>query len=104
MVPLMRRCAAVVAVLAAGLALPATALAQVDESAGCDSREQFFKNGLCDAYRPNATIAVSPQLPRVGKPVTFTADSYGRGLTYAWDLDGDGAYDDATGPSVTRTL
>ena len=104
MVPLMRRCAAVVAVLAAGLALPAAAPAQVDESAGCDSQTLFFKNGLCDGHRPNPAIAVTPPLPRAGQPVTFTADSYGRGLTYAWDLDDDGAYDDATGPVVKPTL
>jgi PKD repeat protein len=33
-----------------------------------------------------------------------TADSPGRGLTYAWDLDDDGAYDGATGADATTTF
>ena len=40
-----------------------------------------------------------------GEPVALTAagsfDPYGRALSYAWDLDGDGIFDDAMGAGVT---
>ena len=44
---------------------------------------------------------------RRGVPVTFTStssDPEGRLKDQAWDLDGDGAYDDGTGVSATRTF
>jgi MYXO-CTERM domain-containing protein len=46
----------------------------------------------------------SPILLRVGQATALNAsdslDPAGGGLTFSWDLDGDGAFDDATGPVV----
>ena len=50
---------------------------------------------------PNASFSFSPESPRVGDEVTFTSSSCDPGSRLsrqAWDLDGDGAYDDAEGP------
>ena len=52
---------------------------------------------------PQASFGFSPSSPRVGEPVTFTStstDSDGTLTEQAWDLDGDGALDDATGAAA----
>ena len=52
---------------------------------------------------PQAAFGFSPSSPRVGEPVTFTStstDSDGTLAEQAWDLDGDGAFDDATGAAA----
>ena len=61
------------------------------------------------AGAPTATVggaaatAANPE-----RQVTFTApaatDVNGDALTYTWDLDGDGAFDDGTGASVAAHL
>jgi PKD repeat protein len=54
---------------------------------------------------PTASFDVSPASPRPGKPVTFTStsgDADGTIASHEWDLDGDGAFDDASGPRATR--
>jgi hypothetical protein len=58
--------------------------------------------GLALATAPQAD-AGGPYAGRVGQPTTLDASgSTGTGtLTYAWDLDGDGAFDDAVGPQVS---
>jgi PKD domain-containing protein len=69
------------------LALPAAALAQ--------------------DQRPEASFSFSPQDPRAGQEVRFessSCDPDGRLTRQAWDLDGDGAYDDAEGPVATQTF
>lgn len=57
-------------------------------------------------YAPlSGSIAPVPGTPKLGTPITLTASGAGGkpGLTYAWDLDGDG-FDDGTGPSITPTI
>jgi PKD repeat protein len=55
---------------------------------------------------PSAAFAFSPLAPQVGEAVGFAAtaeDPDGTVAAYAWDLDGDGAFDDASGPTAQTT-
>jgi PKD domain len=73
--------------LAAVMALPAAATAQ--------------------DQRPQASFSFSPEDPRAGQEVRFessSCDPDGRLVRQAWDLDGDGAYDDAEGSAVTQAF
>jgi PKD domain len=58
---------------------------------------------LCASARPLPSISASPSAPRIGSPVVLEAGAQD-GSALAWDLDGDGVYDDATGRTVTTTL
>ena len=54
---------------------------------------------------PAAAFAALPASPSVGEEVTFVSYSQDRDGTIgqqAWDLDGNGAFDDASGPIATR--
>jgi glucose/arabinose dehydrogenase len=57
--------------------------------------------------RPTAAISATPTDGELPLDVHFSAagstDPDGEALTYAWDLDGDGDYDDATGLTAQRT-
>ena len=56
---------------------------------------------------PVSAFTFSPASPRVGEPVTFTSsarDPDGSVVASAWDLDGDGKYDDGSGPSAQTTF
>ena len=55
---------------------------------------------------PHADFTANPPNPTAGQTVTFTASSGPSGYfgSYAWDLDGDGAYDDAVGTSTLRAF
>ena len=59
------------------------------------------------AERPSASFSFSPGDPRADRPVRFessSCDPDGRLASQAWDLDGDGAYNDATGAVVSKTF
>jgi PKD repeat protein len=56
---------------------------------------------------PDASFSFSPDDPHAGQQVRFessSCDPDGRLVSEAWDLDGDGAFDDARGPVATRTF
>ena len=56
---------------------------------------------------PVSAFGIAPAAPRVGEPVTFSStarDPDGRIVAYAWDVDGDGKYDDGNGPTTTTTF
>ena len=55
---------------------------------------------------PSAAFTFFPAAPTVGETVTFRSGSTddGRIVSERWDLDGDGAFDDATGATATRTF
>ena len=57
---------------------------------------------------PAAGFAVSPASPAAGEQVTFDAasssDPDGEIAAYAWDLDGDGEFDDATGATASKAF
>src|SRR5689334_15768893 len=114
MLVVIRRVAALLVVLLGVCVLPSVASAQRGpgnggggydyEDFGCVSERILVKNGRCDNRRPAPGILASPSLPRAGGPLKLSAVSDGRKLTFAWDLDNDGEFDDATGAEVSRTL
>jgi hypothetical protein len=56
--------------------------------------------------RPDASFSFSPSDPRAGEGVTFSSsacDPDGRLQEQVWDLDGDGAFDDARGKRATQS-
>jgi PKD repeat protein len=59
------------------------------------------------AEGPSASFSVSPENPRSGDDMFFASSSCdpdGRLVSEAWDLDGDGAYDDAAGHAASTTF
>jgi PKD repeat protein len=56
---------------------------------------------------PVASFSYAPGIPVVNEPVTFTStatDPEGRIAELAWDLNGDGSYDNGVGLTVLRTF
>jgi PKD repeat protein len=56
---------------------------------------------------PGATFSFAPATPRAGDLVTFvsgSADPDGTLTDQTWDLDGDGQFNDATGPIARRSF
>ena len=62
---------------------------------------------LARAESPDASFGFAPENPRTGDNVRFVSSACqpgGKLVSQSWDLDGDGAYDDATGPEATRVF
>jgi PKD repeat protein len=56
---------------------------------------------------PAASFVYSPSSPGTGERITFTStstDPDGQIVEERWDLDGDGAFDDASGETAARTF
>ena len=56
---------------------------------------------------PTAAFTFLPASPQTGQSVTFTdgsTDSDGTIASRGWDTDNDGAFDDGTGASASRTF
>ena len=86
--------------LALALVVPNTASARALNDEPCaDERYE-----ACDTSRPAPSIGLTPDSPRAGGPATLMAYSPGRGISYAWDLDADGAFDDGIGASVASSF
>jgi hypothetical protein len=64
-------------------------------------------NAWLRSYVPTTAVAVSPATPDPGELVQLTATvapgAQASAPTLAWDLDDDGAFDDATGATATTT-
>jgi PKD repeat protein len=56
------------------------------------------------AQVPAASFSYSPASPLSGQTVMFTSTATGTITSLAWDLDGNGACDDATGASAARAF
>ncbi len=82
----------------------AAVLAAVPATARADDPCASATDDLCRAERPLPSIQATPSAPRIGSPVALETGARGRGSTLAWDLDGDGAFDDATGTKAQTTF
>src|SRR3954449_750786 len=85
--------------LSAAVALAVPATARADGACGWP-----VLRAVCQAERPRPRIDASPRTPHDGAPVVLRGRTTGGGSRLAWDLDGDGAVDDATGAVVTTTF
>jgi PKD repeat protein len=101
---------ATIAVAAVMLGLCSPALAQRPGGGGggydlfgCSSDERGYSD-LCRAERPTVEIFSSVDSPRAGAVVPLEAYASGREVTFAWDLDDDGQFDDATGGTASRSF
>lgn len=67
----------------------------------------FPAAAFAQGQRPDASFSFSPENPRTGDQVRFESSSCnpeGRLVRQAWDLDGDGDFDDAEGPVAGRAF
>jgi PGF-CTERM protein len=76
-------------------------------ASACRVNRESVTEGTDANFQPTASFSGSAAAPEVGETVTFTAanstDGDGSIVSYRWDLDGDGAFDDATGVEVTTS-
>jgi glucose/arabinose dehydrogenase len=75
----------------------------VDLAGGTVRRIEYFDANQPPVARATASPASGPVPLEVTFDGTASSDPDGDTLTYAWDLDGDGAYDDSTAPRPTHT-
>jgi trypsin len=65
-------------------------------------------NAWVRSYVPTAAVAVSPAVPQPGEHFDLTATvapgAQASSPTLAWDLDDDGAFDDAAGPTAATAF
>jgi PKD repeat protein len=54
--------------------------------------------------QPKAAFTVAPPSPQTNQTITLTATQQASLTGYAWDLDNDGDFDDATGTSTTTSF
>ena len=77
-----------------------------DDEGGCTTEKTTVTVTPPANDAPDARID-APASVREGSPVTLdgssSTDADGHVVSYAWDLDGDGQYDDATGPTAGFT-
>ncbi len=75
---------------------------------GATSTADFALSLPAPPNQPPVAVVTQPGSTAEGTSVTLDAsgstDPEGGALSFAWDLDGDGAYDDATGVTVSITL
>jgi PKD repeat protein len=60
--------------------------------------------GACQPERPYVTFKLPWDSPQAGHVIELVATASGSGVSLDWDLDGDGAYDDAAGATVHATF
>ena len=79
-----------------------------DDGAPATTTRQVTVSGTPPANAPpTASFTFAPANPQTGQAVTFTdgsIDSDGTIASRGWDTDNDGAYDDGTATTATRTF
>ena len=97
-------------VLAPGFDAAGTYRATVTASDGQSSAAATFTLTVNNVNRPPMADAGGPYAVAEGEPITldasrsFDPDVDGAVVRYEWDLDGDGAYDDAAGETITTAF
>jgi len=74
---------------------------------GPDGESAQVQNVVIRNQGPLASLIHLPPKPKTGEPVTFVStskDPDGAIASQAWDLDGDGAFDDSVDVSVSRAF
>jgi PKD repeat protein/glucose/arabinose dehydrogenase len=82
---------------------PGGDLFYVDLNGGSIRRIQYFSANQPPTARASASPTNGPAPLSVAFDGTASSDPEGRPLSYAWDLDGDGAFDDSTASQPTWT-
>jgi PKD repeat protein len=78
----------------------------VDDGYGATNTHTSFVNVVAQTP-PTPSFTFAPTAPQTGQGITFTSTATPGAVPitgYLWDLDGDGAYDDAAGPTAQWTF
>ena len=76
-----------------------------DQDGGTSTISRTVEVADLPNVKPNADFSISPASPTILDNVTFTStstDSDGSIVSSAWDLDNDGAYNDASGAEASK--